>query len=58
MMDTQVGRPFGLGGYVTGTRKVGTRPNTFGLARYTTATAETISTRIPTLWTKKARKWT
>jgi hypothetical protein len=63
MKGTQAGRPFGLGGYVVGSGKPGTRPNTFGLALYTAPRPPAVTpdapaddgSRIPTVWTKKAR---
>ena len=54
-MADMSGRCFGLGAYVSGTKKVGTRPISFGLARYTAAVTQADATRIPTLWTKKNR---
>ena len=56
MAEATIGRTFGLGAYVGGTRKAGTRPNVFGLARYTVASTDAQTTRIPTLWTKRDRR--
>jgi hypothetical protein len=50
------GRCFGLGAYVSGTRKAGTTPIKFGLAAYTSAMTQADASRIPTLWTKKNRR--
>ena len=52
---TTTTKPFGFAGYIgPATPKTGTKPATFGLAAYTTATTTAKADRIPTIWSKAA----